>query len=31
MTRETAIRAATDYLDQGGFTADLARRVAIPT
>lgn len=31
MTRETAIKAATDYLDQGGFKADLARRVAIPT
>ncbi len=31
MTREAAIRAATTYLDEGGFTADLARRVAIPT
>ncbi|MEL3891161.1 M20 family metallopeptidase [Ferrovibrio sp. MS7] len=31
MTREAAIRAATAYLDEGGFTADLSRRVAIPT
>jgi acetylornithine deacetylase/succinyl-diaminopimelate desuccinylase-like protein len=31
MTREAAIRAATTYLDEGGFTADLTRRVAIPT
>ncbi|WP_341704582.1 M20 family metallopeptidase [Ferrovibrio sp.] len=31
MTRAAAIEAATDYLDQGGFAADLARRVAIPT
>lgn len=31
MSRDAAIRAATDYLDGGGFAADLARRVAIPT
>ncbi|HEX6958375.1 MAG TPA: M20 family metallopeptidase [Ferrovibrio sp.] len=31
MTRDAAIRAATAYLDEGGFAADLARRVAIPT
>lgn len=31
MIRDAAIRAATSYLDEGGFTADLARRVAIPT
>ncbi|MFC3676706.1 M20 family metallopeptidase [Ferrovibrio xuzhouensis] len=31
MSRAAAVQAATDYLDQGGFTADLARRVAIPT
>ena len=27
--REGAIALATDYLDSGGFEADLARRVAI--
>jgi acetylornithine deacetylase/succinyl-diaminopimelate desuccinylase-like protein len=31
MTREAAIGAATRYFDEGGFAADLARRVAIPT
>lgn len=31
MTREAAIQAATAYLDEGGFAADLARRIAIPT
>jgi acetylornithine deacetylase/succinyl-diaminopimelate desuccinylase-like protein len=31
MTRATAIAAAESYFDEGGFTADLARRVAIPT
>ena len=31
MTRDAVIRAATAYLDEGGFAADLARRVAIPT
>src|SRR5512141_2958182 len=31
MTRAVAIAAAEAYFDEGGFTADLARRVAIPT
>ncbi len=31
MSRETAIARATQYFDSGGFKADLARRVAIPT
>jgi acetylornithine deacetylase/succinyl-diaminopimelate desuccinylase-like protein len=31
MTREQAIAAAEAYFDEGGFAADLARRVAIPT
>jgi acetylornithine deacetylase/succinyl-diaminopimelate desuccinylase-like protein len=31
MTRAAAIAAAELYFDQGGFAADLARRVAIPT
>ena len=31
MTRQAAIAAAEAYFDDGGFTADLARRVAIPT
>src|SRR5712692_5744349 len=31
MTRAAAIAAATSYFDEGGFAADLARRVAIPT
>src|SRR5207247_2892098 len=31
MTRATAIAAAERYFDEGGFAADLARRVAIPT
>jgi acetylornithine deacetylase/succinyl-diaminopimelate desuccinylase-like protein len=31
MTRATAIAAAERYFDGGGFIADLARRVAIPT
>src|SRR5579872_214560 len=31
MTRAAAIAAAERYFDEGGFTADLARRVAIPT
>ena len=31
MTRAAAIAAAETYFDEGGFTADLARRVAIPT
>jgi acetylornithine deacetylase/succinyl-diaminopimelate desuccinylase-like protein len=31
MTRAAAIAAAEAYFDDGGFTADLARRVAIPT
>jgi acetylornithine deacetylase/succinyl-diaminopimelate desuccinylase-like protein len=31
MTREAAIAAAERYFDQGGYRADLARRVAIPT
>src|SRR5436190_12138985 len=31
MTRATAIAAAEAYFDEGGFAADLARRVAIPT
>src|SRR2546421_3492182 len=31
MTRQSAIAAAQKYFDSGGFHADLARRVAIPT
>jgi acetylornithine deacetylase/succinyl-diaminopimelate desuccinylase-like protein len=31
MSRDTAIARAADYFDTGGFKADLARRVAIPT
>jgi acetylornithine deacetylase/succinyl-diaminopimelate desuccinylase-like protein len=31
MTRTAAIAAAERYFDDGGFVADLARRVAIPT
>jgi acetylornithine deacetylase/succinyl-diaminopimelate desuccinylase-like protein len=31
MTRAAAIAAAEAYFDEGGFIADLARRVAIPT
>src|SRR5260370_16060859 len=31
MTRAAAIAAAERYFDDGGFAADLARRVAIPT
>ncbi len=31
MSRDAAIAAALDYFDSGGFAADLARRVAIPT
>jgi acetylornithine deacetylase/succinyl-diaminopimelate desuccinylase-like protein len=31
MTRDAAIARAADYFDTGGFKADLARRVAIPT
>ncbi|MFM7346303.1 MAG: M20 family metallopeptidase [Tagaea sp.] len=31
MTRQAAIAAAERYFDQGGYRADLARRVAIPT
>ncbi|HEV2187154.1 MAG TPA: M20 family metallopeptidase [Stellaceae bacterium] len=31
MTRAAAIAAAAAYFDEGGFAADLARRVAIPT
>jgi len=31
MSRETAIARAAQYFDSGGFKADLARRVAIPT
>jgi acetylornithine deacetylase/succinyl-diaminopimelate desuccinylase-like protein len=31
MTRAAAIAAAEKYFDSGGFLADLARRVAIPT
>lgn len=31
MTREAAIAAAERYFDGGGYRADLARRVAIPT
>ena len=31
MTRAAAITAAEAYFDEGGFAADLARRVAIPT
>ena len=30
-TRDGAIARATDYLDNGSFEADLARRVAIPS
>ena len=31
MTRTAAIAAVEAYFDEGGFAADLARRVAIPT
>src|SRR5579872_2870327 len=31
MTRAAAIAAVEAYFDEGGFAADLARRVAIPT
>src|SRR5579863_4132899 len=31
MTRAAAIAAAERYFDEGGFAADLARRVALPT
>src|SRR6202035_707577 len=31
MTRAAAIAAAEVYFDDGGFAADLARRVAVPT
>jgi len=31
MTRAGAVAAAARYFDEGGFIADLARRVAIPT
>ena len=31
MSRQTAIDLATRYFDDGGFVADLGRRVAIPT
>jgi acetylornithine deacetylase/succinyl-diaminopimelate desuccinylase-like protein len=31
MTRSMAIAGVTDYFDSGGFLADLARRVAVPT
>src|SRR5919201_3964778 len=31
MTRQAAIAAAEKYFDSGGFHADLARRIAIPT
>ncbi|TAK40211.1 MAG: M20 peptidase family dipeptidase [Betaproteobacteria bacterium] len=31
MSREQAIRRAERYFDEGGFAAELARRVAIPT
>src|SRR4051794_1885769 len=31
MSRDAAIACAADYFDSGGFKADLARRVAIPT
>ena len=31
MTRAAAIAASEAYFDEGGFAADLARRVAIPT
>src|SRR6476469_4468402 len=31
MSRDAAIAAAERYLDEGGFVADLGRRVAIPT
>src|SRR5687767_9979999 len=30
-TRETAIQSIERYFDEGGFLADLQRRVAIPT
>ena len=30
-SRDDAVALATDYLDSGGFEADLARRVAIPS
>ncbi|HWD59381.1 MAG TPA: M20 peptidase family dipeptidase, partial [Stellaceae bacterium] len=31
MSRAAAIAASQTYFDEGGFVADLARRVAIPT
>jgi acetylornithine deacetylase/succinyl-diaminopimelate desuccinylase-like protein len=31
MSRDAAIARAADYFDSGGFKADLARRIAIPT
>jgi len=31
MTRDAALAAAERYFDEGGFVADLGRRVAIPT
>ena len=31
MTRSMAIAGVTDYFESGGFLADLARRVAVPT
>src|SRR3954468_24482943 len=31
MSRDRALEHAQDYFDRGGFKADLARRVAIPT
>src|SRR5438552_877202 len=31
MSRDAAIKLAETYFDSGGFKADLARRVAIPT
>src|SRR5215831_11716701 len=31
MSRDATIARAADYFDSGGFKADLARRVAIPT
>src|SRR5262249_1207122 len=31
MSRDAAIARAADYFDSGGFKAELARRVAIPT
>src|SRR5262245_50793957 len=31
MSRDAAIARAADHFDSGGFKADLARRVAIPT